>query len=51
MKDVNEYVLKGSEGVQRRLAEYFNEVLDVGVDREASIVPVGGERKMPVVGE
>lgn len=43
-------LLKGSEDVQRRWAEYFSGLLNVEDVREASILTVEGERRMSVVG-
>uniref|UniRef100_A0A0L8IBF7 Uncharacterized protein n=1 Tax=Octopus bimaculoides TaxID=37653 RepID=A0A0L8IBF7_OCTBM len=49
VKDVNGNLLKGSEDVKRKWAEYFRELLNVEDIRKASIVSVGEEKRMPVV--
>ena len=47
--DVNGRLLRGNEA-RKRWAEYFEELLNVQLDREANIVAVGGVQ-VPVMGE
>ena len=49
VKDVNGRLLKGNKA-RKRWAEYFEESLNVGADREAAIVAAGGVQ-VPVMGE
>ena len=49
-KDVNGQILHDGVEVRRRLAEYFEEVLNVADVREANINVVGNWR-MPVLGD
>ena len=48
IKDVNGDKLVSKEDVNKRWAEYFEELLNVQDDREAIIVGVGNGRRMPV---
>ena len=49
VKDVNGRMLKGND-VRKRWADYFEELLNVEEDREATIVTVGGVQ-VPVMGD
>ena len=50
VKDVNGQILCDSVELRRRLAEYFEEVLNVADVREANINVVGNWR-MPMLGD
>ena len=50
VKDVNGQILRDGVDVRRRWAEYFEQVLNVGDAREATI-NVFGNWRMPVLGD
>ena len=50
VKDREGNMLIEGKAAKRRWAEYFEELLSVQDGVQASVVPVGGDRRMPVFG-
>jgi len=51
VKDKNGKLLVCGNEVKKRWAEYFEELLNVDDEREANVVAIGSDRRMPVFGD
>ena len=50
VKEREGYMLIDGKAGRRRWAEYFEKLLNVQDEEEASVVAVGGDRRIPVFG-